>query len=80
MYGNVGEWVIDGFNWRYDDEPVTDPVGVSRDKLKSRRGGGYYDNAACTRSAYRTSNTDESGMDHNGFRVAFDAGDSGKDN
>lgn len=80
MYGNVGEWVIDGFNWRYDDGPVTDPVGVSRDNLKSRRGGGYYDNAKSTRSAYRTSNTDASGMDYNGFRVAFDAGNSGKDN
>jgi formylglycine-generating enzyme required for sulfatase activity len=53
MHGNVREWCMDGQR-RYDDQPITDPVGPmapGADRLI--RGGSWYDNARHARSASR---------------------------
>jgi len=52
MHGNVFEWCWDRYG-NYASEPQTDPVGEAAGDYRVRRGGSWYNDASCMRSAYR---------------------------
>ena len=68
MHGNVWEWCADwdGF---YPSESVTDPTGSSSGSDRVHRGGSWYLNALCCRSAVRGSSAPRSRGILLGFRV-----------
>jgi len=62
MHGNVMEWTSSWYSKTYKH---------SREhKVKILRGGCYFDDAACTRSAYRIGNSRGSRKNYYGFRLA----------
>lgn len=59
MHGNVQEWTRDWFNSRVTNEAVIDPApdNSHAEGCRVRRGGSWYDNANCCRSADRQHNS-----------------------
>ena len=77
VHGNVAEWVRDcgsDDNWRYDSAPADgSAVEIAGCRERVIRGGGWWDEAADLRSAYRDLWNDEDWYFWDlGFRVARD--------
>jgi len=71
IYGNVSEWIYDGYLGRYKVEDTVDPTGrVST--LKVRRGGAYLDKPTWCRSARRREEDYTIRLPQNGFRVVLE--------
>lgn len=68
MHGNVWEWCMD-WNGQYLDAAVTDPRGTTKGNSGHYRGGGWDAAAAYSRSAARSSSSQESRGISLGFRV-----------
>ena len=72
MHGNVSQWCEDWFGKNYyEDSPVRDPEGPSTGSGRVLRGGDWYSNAKCCRSAYRNSHAPTFRDDAVGFRVVL---------
>jgi formylglycine-generating enzyme required for sulfatase activity len=69
MHGNVWEWCSDWYGG-YDNNSVSDPVGLTKGSLRVLRGGGVFDWANC-RSAYRGGGDSSLRVSSYGFRVAL---------
>ncbi len=69
MHGNVWEWCSDWYGG-YDNNSVSDPVGLTEGSLRVLRGGGVFDWANC-RSAYRGGGDSSLRVSSYGFRVAL---------
>jgi len=71
IYGNVSEWIYDGYLGRYKVEDTVDPTGrVS--SLKVRRGGSYTDEPTGCRSGRRRPEDYTIRLPQNGFRVVLE--------
>ncbi len=70
MHGNLFEWTHD---WLGDHgvEVVSDPLGAKEGSSRVIRGGGWIDDAADCRSAYRSTNDPTIRSNIGGFRVAL---------
>jgi sulfatase modifying factor 1 len=70
MHGNLWEWCQD---WRgdYPQKDVVDPQGQEKGQFRVLRGGCWYDDPQCCRSAFR--GRDEPGCrnNHIGLRICF---------
>ena len=70
MHGNVWEWCSD-WEGDYPTGSVTDPIGPATGSSRVRRGGSWYNDAVCCRSAFRLGSV-PSFRDYDlGFRVAL---------
>jgi formylglycine-generating enzyme required for sulfatase activity len=69
MHGSVWEWSHDWYD-EYPPGPVTDPQGPAPGKYRVFRGGSWYDNSKCARSAYRLKGDPDVRNLLIGFRVA----------
>ncbi|MGK5093259.1 SUMF1/EgtB/PvdO family nonheme iron enzyme [Deltaproteobacteria bacterium TL4] len=74
MYGNVWEWVQDGYSSAYSSlvSGTTDPKGPSTFSEHVLRGGHFFDSAYNLRAAFRNSNLPDFQDDTIGFRVCAD--------
>lgn len=72
MAGNVWEWTSD-WSGDYPTGVVTDPTGSTSGQLRVLRGGSWYTDAHCGRSAYRFSFGPGLRYDSLGFRLARSA-------
>ena len=73
MHGNVYEWCLDWYG-NYATGAVTNPVGPASGSNRVLRGGYYYGNAQCCRSAYRNYDSPSYGNSYFGFRLCCSAG------
>jgi formylglycine-generating enzyme required for sulfatase activity len=76
MHGNVYEWCGDWYGSKYYDEcnrqgVRENPQGPESGSYRVLRGGYWYSNAQCCRSAYRFINSPGSRNDIVGFRLVF---------
>ncbi|GAB6096840.1 formylglycine-generating enzyme family protein [Desulfatiferula olefinivorans] len=71
MHGNVNEWCRDVYD-TYPPFSVTDPRGGTCGSYRILRGGGWYDEARHSRSAYRGRHFPGLKSPHNGFRLVLD--------
>ena len=70
FHGNVWEWCLD---WKgsYGGGAVKDPVNLVTVMFRVNRGGCWYNDAACCRSACRNGDTQGSRNNNLGFRLAL---------
>ncbi len=75
MHGNVWEWCLDWDKSDLGSSAVTDPKGPETGSDRVVRGGSWYYNAQCCRSAYRSNRYPSSNYDYYfrnyGFRVVL---------
>ncbi len=69
MSGNVSELVWDRFQYAYETDVGTDPVGPSTGSSQVKRGGSVNYSAQDCRSAYRTNGAPYSRYSTDGFRL-----------
>ena len=72
MSGNVFEWCEDwDSSTYYQNSPSTNPTGPTSGSYRVYRGGGWFDEAACCRSVYRSSIKPSDCLSHLGLRLAL---------
>jgi sulfatase modifying factor 1 len=74
MHGNVWEWCSDRHDSDYYSTSAAsgpDPTGPSEGSYRGSRGGGWYGDAACCRSAYRSGDAPTYRGFNLGFRLAL---------
>jgi formylglycine-generating enzyme required for sulfatase activity len=72
MIGNVYEWCQDWYG-AYPSGAVTDPTGAKTGSYRVSRGGSWYSDARCCRSAFRSGYDPSISSSFLGFRVALAA-------
>ena len=71
MHGNVAEWCRDRYGV-LDEKPVTDPVGSDMGNTRVFRGGAWFLDASCCRSAYRYGIDPDTRAYYLGFRIVIE--------
>ena len=71
MHGNVAEWCRDRFG-NLNAEPVEDPVGPETGTSRVFRGGAWFLDSSCCRSAYRYGIDPDTRAYYLGFRVVIE--------
>lgn len=71
MHGNVWEWCLDCYSDDLGSAPVKDPTGPFGGEQHVVRGGAYYQNADCCRSAWRSHFSSTSDGESKGFRLVL---------
>jgi formylglycine-generating enzyme required for sulfatase activity len=73
MHGNVGEWCWDGHqDDYYKASPGADPSGPPQASFRISRGGDWFSDLICLRSAHRHKDSPADRSSRMGFRVARD--------
>jgi len=70
LHGNLWEWTHDWYG-DYDTKASTDPLGPDRGSNRLNRGGGWFNDAAFCRSAYRDTDIPTRRTSVNGVRLAL---------
>ena len=75
MYGNVWEWCLDTWNGNYHSAPTDGKAWTTNGYSNARilRGGSWYDDPKCCRSACRNGSDPGRQNYRFGFRIAHDA-------
>lgn len=71
MHGNVAEWCRDRYG-EADEKPATDPTGPEVGNTRIFRGGAWFLDAACCRSAYRYGIDPDTRAYYLGFRIILE--------
>ena len=71
MHGNVWEWCQDGFHADYQNESKKDPLGAPSNAGRVLRGGGWFSNGLCLRSAHRLAAVPDRRDDDLGLRLSL---------